>query len=113
MTRRRYHVDFGLPSVPLRPTAPLRWTDHARRQLREDGFEQPVTSVSEAARCIEVTLNQDGSVWRWLLRQPLNTLLDLCLVIEAGGTVVTCWVNGKWDHHRTLNRALYQTPMRG
>lgn len=111
MCRRRYHRDLGIPEgVPLRPpTGALRWTAHALEQLHQDGFHGD-RALDEKAKCIEVTLEPDGSVWRWLMRQRLTSSNDLCMVVENNGTVVTCWVNHVGDTHRTLNRRLYSIP---
>lgn len=111
MLRKRYHRDIGLPAgVPLRPdTSALHWTTHALHALREDGYLGGCHSLHEHAVCIEVTLNPDRSVWRWLLRQPLDADNDLCLVVEPNGTVVTSWTNRCNDIHRTLDRRLYAT----
>lgn len=112
--RRRYHRDIYLPpGVPLHPTSADRlvWTDHAWRALRDDGFSKSRLEhivLAEDAKCIDITMEGD-TVLRWLMRQPLTPSKDICLVMEAGGVVVTCWVNYKTDGHRFLDRRLYAT----
>lgn len=113
---RRYHRDIGLPAgVQLRPDVPrLQFSPHATSELRKDGYPTqfaPLT-LSEKVQLVELWLNQDHSVYRWLFRQSLDADNDLCLVVEPTGIVVTCWTNDRTDRHKTLQRHLYATPAR-
>lgn len=110
--RRRYHRDIGIPdNIPLRPQrAALSWTAHALSALIQDSTELPPDELSDDAQCVEVTVNQDGTVWRWLFRQALTLYQDILLVVQLNGEVVTCWTNDKTDTHRTLDKSLYDRP---
>lgn len=110
--RRRYHRDIGIPDnialVP--PRRILSWTVHALSALIQDSTELPPNELSDDAQCVEVTCNQDGSVWRWVFRQAFTPYQDILLVLQPNGEVVTCWTNDITDTHRTLDTSLYDRP---
>jgi ribosomal protein L32 len=110
VTKRRYHRDIGFPhGIILRPPPLLRWSRHALEQLHQDGFHGD-HALKHDAVCIEVTM-EDEQVSRWLMRQSLTAQCDLCLVVDAGGIVITCWMNQRGDTHRTLDRRQYAVPL--
>lgn len=110
--RKRYHRDIGIPdNITLRPPQrTLSWTVHALNELIQDSIEPPPHELARDAACIEVTVNQDGTVWRWLFRQYFTPYQDILLVVQPNGEVVTCWTNDVTDTHRTLDTSLYDRP---
>src|SRR5262249_10508129 len=105
------------PRIQLRPdVGELSWSSHATRELRKDSPAPPPPRLSADARLIEISVNPDGTPQRWVFRQLLSAAthlgpsLDIVLVVEASGRVVTAWVNETNDHHRTLDARQYARP---
>ena len=94
----------------------LRWSAHARAEAvslvtnldispATFGFRGFIPTQGWEIVELEAT---DGKVTKVVARRPIrDTKWSLVLVIQADGTVKTCWANLTSDTHRTLDQSKY------
>lgn len=50
---------------------------------------------------------ENGRVFKYAVRQPLDEDNDITVVVDANGVVRTAWINSKDDQHWTLDSSKY------
>lgn len=115
-----YHVETGLPKVKLPGVVPLSYTQHARQAVLTDRYglakKLPKVVNIDAGTVFEIGLDTSGAVEQYAVRFSADdnlfvgprSGLDLVLVLNRCGGVVTLWFNESHDTHHTLNKSKYE-----
>lgn len=116
-----YHRDVRLPAEVLARASKrvaLKYSHHALRAIVDDrysrkyGVPQNLPRHNQAfeikaEQVIEVYVDDAAQVEKVLVRAPVDSKRDICMVIDSRGLVRTVWQNEAGDLHGTLDRSKY------
>jgi hypothetical protein len=110
-----FHKDVGIPpQLAAGPPSGLKllYSAHARQEALKDGLKAAPSRMPAIFTLIEVAINKQNAIVKWVVRLPMVDLPndDLVLVVQPDGLVRTLWLNNKFDTHRTLRTNLYAKP---
>ena len=111
-----YHKDIGFPADVKLPATKmlLDYSGHALVAAHDDQYgdiKLPEVLDTQAAKLIEIEVNDTGRVVKALYRLPHDDRYDLVMaVLMARRWVKTVWLNDRNDEHETLDRAKYAVP---
>lgn len=85
---------------------------HAMEQAQKRGIKLLSSRILDNLKLeniIDVQVDNKGAI-KFLVRFRYAGEYDMVVVITLGGVVVTCWLNHKYDTHKTLkDKHLYTT----